>query len=157
MANLNKFPRVYNATSFGLTADLSLQPSQWNTVGSLTVPAGQEVAFGVGATVNGVDTREPAYIRIDNTTAGQIAGTFRLVVTNPTETKSIVVYEQRSARAGSDVNDKAKAWLIGEANIRAQRDSKLLIQFKPDSATAVTLTALDPDTSISMPVTVYYY
>lgn len=149
-----KFPRVYNKTNFGLTADVVCQPSIYTPVGIVTVPAGQFVTFGIGGIGAGVDTREPSYIRLDATT-GQLTGTIRLVLTDPNEINTIVVAEQRTERFSADINDKSKSFLLGEYSRVAQQDSKLLIQFKPDSATAVTIDYDDADTVILMPVTVY--
>jgi hypothetical protein len=148
-----KFPRVYNKTNFGLTADVVCQPGIYTPVASVTVPAGQNVTFGVGS-LGATDSREPAYIRLD-ATSGQIHGTIRLVITDPNEINTIVVAEQRTERAGSDINDKTKAFLLGEYNRLAGQDSKLLIQFKPDGTSAVTIDEDDADTSILVPVTVY--
>ena len=118
------------------------------------MPAGQFVTFGIGGIGAGVDTREPSYIRLDST-AGQLTGTIRLVLTDPNEINTIVVAEQRTERFSADINDKSKSFLLGEYSRVAQQDSKLLIQFKPDSATAVTVDYDDADTVILIPVTVY--
>lgn len=154
LKNKQKFPRVYNKTNFGLTADVVCQPNIYTPIGSIVVPAGQYVTFGVGGIGAGVDTREPSYIRLDST-AGQLTGTIRLVLTDPNEINTIVVAEQRSERFGSDINDKSKSFLLGEYSRVAQQDSKLLIQFKPDGTDAVTIDFDDADTTILIPVSVY--
>jgi hypothetical protein len=149
-----KFPRVYNKTDFGLTADVVCQPNIFTPIGQVIVPAGQNITYGIGGVGAGVDTREPAYIRLD-ATGGQLQGTIRLVLTDPNEINTIVVAEQRTERFSASINDKTQAFLLGEYTRLAGQDSKLIIQFKPDSATAVTIDEDDADTSIIMPATTY--
>jgi len=150
-----KFPRVYTRPDFGFTADVVCIPNTFTNVGSLTVPAGQQVTFGVGG-LGATDSREPCYIRTDTTnpTSTQCIGTYRFVLSNPTGTNQIVVMEQRSERLLASQNDKTLAVLLGQYPNFAQQDSKLIIQFKPDGASNVTLAFADTDTVWNIPVTV---
>jgi hypothetical protein len=153
MPNLMKFPRVYTKSDFGITSDITAQPSKYNKIGELTVPAGQFVTFGVGAVANGVDSREVAYIDLKDGTGTNIDGTIRLVLADPNEVRKIVVAEQRTERLRASATDRTQGFLLGEFKTKAKEDSKLIIEFYPDSSSAVTISATN--SSVQLPVTVY--
>jgi hypothetical protein len=151
------FPRVYNAADFGITSSVC-QPSLYSQVGSLTVPYGQVITFGIGGIAAGVDSRSVSYIKLTDNTGTVLNGKIRLSLTDPNGVKEIVVAEQRTERFAADSADRNKAFLLGEYYpIRAQEQSKLVIKFYPDSATAVTVYygATTTNTVILMPVTVW--
>ncbi|MCD6436463.1 MAG: hypothetical protein J7L15_08825 [Clostridiales bacterium] len=151
---LEKFPRIYNLTDFGITANVTCQPGIWSTVGEVIVPAGQFVTFGIG-TLGATDSREVCYLRFDDASGNQIHGKVRFVLTDPNEKRSILVAEQRTQRLSADQNDRSKGFLLGEFPIRAKEDSKLQIKFYPDSGSAVTIDYDGTNTSGLIPVTVY--
>jgi len=152
---LSRYPRVYNKSDFGITADVTCQPSIYTKVGEVTVPAGQKITFGIGGVGNGVDTREVAYIKFADSSGNQLHGTIRLVLSDPNEVKKIVVAEQRTERFSASESDKTQGFLLGEYPIRAKEDSKLIVEFYPDSASAVTIDYDNANTKVLMPVTVY--
>ncbi len=152
---MQKFPRVYNKSDFGLTSDVTCQPEMWTTVGSVTVPAQQFVTFGIGSVANGVDTREVCYIKLVDSSGNQLHGKIRLVLADANLVKKIVVAEQRTERLSASENDRTQGFLLGEYPIRAKEDSKLLIEFYPDSTSAVTVDHDNAETKILVPVTVY--
>ena len=160
--NYQVFPRYYNAADFGLTANVTCQPSQYSIIGKVTVPFGQAVTFGIGGVGNGVDTRAVSYIYLgatvptnSPTTGGyQIQGKIRLSLTDPNQVNEIVIAEQRTERFSADNADINKAFRLGEYPIKAQEQSLLLIKLYPDSASAVVLQYNGTSTSILMPVTV---
>jgi len=152
---LRPFQRTYSGTDF-MSADVTCQPSQWNKVGSITVPAQQQVTFGFGNAGNGVDTRGQAYINIPTNYAGtDITGKVRLALSNANETNVVVVTEERTERFKADANDRSKCVLLGEYPLKAKEDSKLIIYYYPDGASAETLVYNGSDFSILLPVTVY--
>ena len=146
------FERTYNGTDFGLTADVTCQPSIWTDIGEVTVPAGQKIAFGIGNTKNGVDTREIVYIDVEDTGGSDLTGSLRLVVTNATETRSVVVLEDQAAKLKADQTDKSKGRLLALTPPFAREDSKLKIQYKPPSTSAETVDT--NETTMTVPVTV---
>ena len=152
---LSRFPRVYNKTDFGLTADVTCQPSKYTKVGEVTVPAGQKITFGIGGVGNGVDTREVAYIKFVDSSGNQLHGTIRLVLADPNEVRKIVVAEQRTEKFSASKTDRTQGFLLGEYPIVAREDSKLIIEFYPDGTSAVTIDYDNANTEILMPVTVY--
>jgi len=154
-AGKSKFPRVYNLSDFGITANVTCQPNIYTKVGEVTVPAGQLVTFGIGNTAGGVDTREVAYIRFDDTSGSQLHGTIRLVLADPNEVRKIVVAEQRTEKFSASQTERDKGFKLGEYPIVAKEDSKLIIEYYPDSASAVTIDYDGTNTKILMPVTVY--
>ena len=149
-----RFPRVANASDFGLTADKVCQPAQWTAIGTLTVPAQQAITFGIGAVAGGVDTREVCYIRVDATT-GQLAGKIRAYLADANLTNKRLVFEQRTERLSASQYSKTDGFLVGEFLTKAKEDSKLVIEFYPDSATAVTIDFDDADSILLVPITVY--
>lgn len=150
-----KFKRTYNASDFGLTADVTCQPSQWSKIGTVTVPAQQEVTFGSNDAVGGASVAGSAvYLRIDSTSA-QLSGKIRFALTNANETNTVVVLEESTGRLSADVNDRTKAVLMPEYPMRAKEDSKLLILFYPSGSSAVTIDYDGTNTAYSIPVTVY--
>lgn len=150
-----KFPRTYANSDFGITADVVCQPSQWNKVGQVTVPAQQEITFGANDPTGGSSVAgRSGYIRLDST-GGQLHGKIRLALTNANETNTVVVLEEHTSKFSADQNDRAKAVLIPEYPMRAKEDSKLQILFYPEGASAVTIDYDDADTLVRLPVTVY--
>ena len=156
--NPSRFPRVLNISNF-FTADVTLQPSVWNTVGSYTVPYGQEITFGVG-TLGATDSREPCYIFLGATTTTgltnhQIAGRIRLSLSDPNQVNEVVVVENRTERFSASQSDKTQALLLGEFPTLAQEQSLLLMKCYIDSASAVTVDQNGTATLALIPVTVY--
>lgn len=152
---LQKFPRVYNITDFGITANVTCQAYAWNKVGSVTVPAQQQVTFGNGSSAP-TDTRGVLYIKIDNTSDVELTGKWRLALANANETNIVVVSEIRTenASAGSTYSTEI-SYRLGEFGARAKEDSKLILYFYPDGASAVTIDYDGTDTKFIVPVTVY--
>lgn len=142
------FPRYYNKDEFGmgLTAtDISLTASKYVEVGSHQVGAKQEVAFGTGNTLNGVDTRKTATIRLDSA-SGQITnGTLRLVVADANLINQIPVQEDLLANWSSGVKVEEKALASGE-------DGFLKIQVNSGDATTIDFS--DTDIVCNIPVMV---
>lgn len=150
-----KFPRTYANADFGITADVVCQPSQWNKVGEVTVPAQQEITFGANDSTGGSSVAgRSAYIRFDDT-GGQIPGKIRLALTNANETNTVVVLEEHTSKFSASQNDRTQAVLIPEYPTRAKEDSKLQILFYLEEATAQTIDFDDADTLVRVPVTVY--
>lgn len=154
---LAKFPRIYTKTDFGLTSDVTAQPNIYTKFGEVIVPAGQQVTFGIGGVSGGVDTREVCYIDLksNDTTPVDLEGTIRLVLSDPNEVNKIVVAEQRTERLRATSNDRTKGFLLGEYPIRAKEDSKLILEFKPDGNSAVTIGYDTGETDMQIPVSVY--
>jgi len=153
---LQKFPRIYNFTDFTMTADVAAQPSQWNTLGSVTVPAQQEITFGANDPTGGSGVSGRSCYLILGTSGGSlIEGKVRFALTNANETNTVVVAEERTEKLRADQNDRTKAVLLPEYPMRSGEDSKLKILFYPDSATAVTVDYDGTQTDALIPVTVY--
>lgn len=153
-----KFIRTYaNGEWTGIaTADVVCQPAQWNKVGTVTVPAQQEITFGAndptgGSSVSG----RTAYVNLANSGGTQLGGKIRLVITNATETRSEVILEEHSSKFAASENDRTLAVLVPEYFKRARQDDKLQILFYPEGASAVTIAYANAATKVRIPVTVY--
>lgn len=152
---MEKFPRTYNLADFGVTANVTLQPSQWAKVGSVTVPAQQKVTFGSGS-LGATDSRGQLYIRLCKEPGElNVEGKVRLVLANANETKLVTVVEERSERLRASENDRTQCVLLGEYPMKAQEDSKLIIQIYIDSSVAETFDYDNTSSKILIPVTVY--
>jgi hypothetical protein len=151
------FKRIYNLTDFGVTADVVCQPSQWNRVGTVTVPAQQMITFGADDPTGGSSRAgSPCYIKFDDAADAQLHGKVRLSISDANELNEVVVIEERTARLSADVSDRTKAVLLPEyTRAYAKEDSKLHIKFYPDSSSAVTIDYNGTETDASIPVTVY--
>lgn len=151
-----KFPRVFSQGNFtGIaTADVTCQPYQYNLVGTLTVPAQQAIGWGATDIINGGQTGSAVYIRFDASTGTQLQGTIRMSVADANLLNEQVVLEQRTERLSADKSDRAKCVLLREDVRKAEQDSKLLIRFLPDGASAVTIMYNATNTAIITPVTV---
>ena len=148
-----KFVRFLGKSDFGFDADVTAQPNQYNPIGELTVPAQQSMTFGIGGVGSGVDTREVCYVDLQDSTPAELDGSIRFVLSNATGTKTIVVAEQKLAKTRADKNDKTKGFLLGEYLTLVGQDSKMLIEYKPEGASAVTVSEANSDMLI--PVTTY--
>lgn len=138
------------------TADVVCQPSMWNKIGYITVSAQTFAQFGSNSAVGGVASGNPIYLRFDDSTATQLHGKVRFAVANATETNVNVVLEERTNRlSASSTGDRTIAPLMPESLPLAKEDSKLIVYFYPDSATAVTVDYNGTNTAMSIPVTIY--
>jgi hypothetical protein len=147
------FKRTYRKSDFGLIADVLLIQNKYTEIGSLKVPAQQELAYGSNESVSGRIQGAPAYINIYDTSA-QLSGVVRLVMSNANETETKVIMEESIERLSSDISDRTKAVLFPETKIRVKEDSKLKILFKADD-TGKTIDFNAANTKFSIPVTVY--
>lgn len=155
---LQKFVRTLSRPDwYGTTAGtVTAQPAVWNTVASYTVPAQQQVTFGANDPVGGGSIAgRNVYLIFEDQAGTQLQGTVRFALTNATQTNTVVVMEERTEKLSANQNDRTLAPLLPEYPSRAKEDSLLLIQFYPDSATAVTLRHSSTLSQLLIPVTVY--
>jgi hypothetical protein len=128
----------------------------WSKVGSVTVPAQQLVAWGATDIINGGSTGRAVYLNLPNSSDVRLDGKIRLAVTDANELNTAVVVEERTERlAASSTGDRTIAVLLPEDFRAAKQDSKLIIYFYPDSATAVTIVYNATSAKVLLPVTVY--
>jgi hypothetical protein len=147
---LQQFKRVYTLPDFGKTtasAGKLVSTTDFTEIGRLTVPAGQQIAWGSGNTNSGVDERGTIKLRCDDTNGVQFHGTFWIAVANPSLTVIRVIMEDRS----ENLDDGVK---LAESKIRAGTDRHLLIFMKGDVASTVSYTDADTQGSL-LPATVY--
>lgn len=141
---MEKFERYYNATEFGLTADVSVNAGEWKRIGEIIVPAQTLLTFGAGAINNGVDYRREAKIILKDSSGSEISGKVRFAILNAQETKKIVVSEERTEELSTSVK-------LGEYMTKAKEDSKLVIEFQPDLAATISAA----NSTILVPTTAY--
>lgn len=149
-----RFPRTYGTSDFGITADVVVTAGQWVQVGTVTVPAQQEVTFGANDPTGGASVAgRVAYARFDNSAGTQLHGTIRLALTDANQVNTIIVLEESTRKFSGSATDRTLGLLLPEYPKRAKQDSKLLILFY--SATSVTIMYNATNTLVQMPVTVY--
>jgi len=150
------FPRIYNKTDFGLTADVVCQPAMYSPIGTVTVPAQQMLSYGIGGTAGGVDTREVCFIDVksNDATPANLEGKVRLVIADANLINRVVIAEQRTERLRASQNDLTTGFRLGNAPAWAKQDSKLIIEFYPDNAAAVTVGYDTGETDMLVPVVV---
>ena len=142
------FPRYFNKNDFGMgitATDITLTAGKYTEVGSKQVGAKQEIAFGTGDTLNGVDTRKTATIRLDSA-SGQITnGTLRLIVSDANLIRQEPVQEDLLSNWSSGVKVEEKALVAGE-------DGYLKIQVNSGDATTIDFS--DTDIVVNIPAVV---
>lgn len=147
-----KFQRYYNEADFGFgdsDSDITLTAGKWTEIGSLQVGAQQEVAWGIGNTSGGVDTRRKITLRVDHTDGNQIHGVVRFAYANATKTDIKIVLEDRTQNLDDGVE-------LGEVTeLRAREDSFLIIYMLIDGASDKTLDVSDSDNTLLAPATLY--
>lgn len=145
-----KFERTFKYADFGKATTATgvlVSTSSYTEVGRLTVPAGQQIAWGIGNTSGGVDTRRNVTIYSDDTNGTAFNGTIRLAVANPSVTDIRIVMEDRTENLINGVK-------LAESKIRAGEDRHLLVFLKGDNAS--TLSYADATVVGSLfPCTVY--
>ena len=130
---MQKFVRTLSKNDFGVSGTLSVSSSDYQKIAELTVPAQQLMTWGANEVVNGGLQGSPAQIVLKNSTPAVINGVIRLVLADANEVRKIVVLEERTEKFGASAYDRTQAILIPEFKIKAKQDSKLIIEFKPDS------------------------
>lgn len=154
--NIGFRKKLVNA-DFGLTANVTCVAGQYTQIGEYTVPAQQLIAFGYGTPNEGNGANQGyVYVRIDDT-SGAMAGTLRLVQSNAQGTKRIVVAEERTETFKASETDRTLAMPLPEQIQfpKVGEDSKLVIEFKPDGASDLTLDYDATETKYRIPVTIY--
>ncbi len=125
--------------------DISVASGSFTQIGSLTVGAQQTINVGAGVIANGVDSRETAKIRMDDTNGVTIPGVYRLVIQDANGINTIPVVENDNTNFTTGIK-------LGIKVPFAREDSKILILLKPDTTTLVDMS--DADNNINIPVTV---
>ena len=125
--------------------DVAVASGSFTQIGSLTVGAQQTINFGAGVIANGVDSRETAKIRIDDTNGVAIIGTFRLAVQDANRINTIPVVENDNVNFTAGIK-------LGIKVPFAREDSKLLILLQPDASTLIDMS--DTDNNVNIPVTI---
>ena len=134
-----RFPTRLAKGDFNITANVVVQPAGFGRVGYLTVGKQQLVTFGsTGAKAGGAEG-EPLFIDLRSTADAVIDGRVRLSIYDANDRLVKVVREERTERLRASQNDRNSAPLLPEFSFFAPEDMKLVIEFYPDSATAVTL------------------
>jgi len=160
----NPFPRtavarLFDGTTSGVLPDVTCQPSIYTPIATMTVPAQQQITWGKGVvTANGADTRGLVYISLKTNDTTPVAknGFVRFYITDANDSKPRLIFEERTDLLSVTQSDITTGYRLGEISTRAGQDSKLVIKFLPDSATAVTLGFDTNESVISVPQTVYY-
>jgi hypothetical protein len=121
------FPRYYNKNDFGMgvsATDVAMSSGKYIEIGSHQVGAKQEVAFGTGNTLNGVDTRKDATIKIYASTGQILNGTLRLVVADANLINQVPVQEDLLSNWSDGVAVEEKDVVAGEDGyLKIQCDS----------------------------------
>lgn len=123
---------------------LNTDANVYNRVYEYVVGAQQQATWGSGSIVNGVDNRGKLTLSFKDANGNEIKGWVRLAITDANEIQKYVVFEERTERLTD--------YRLSEYNTLAKEDSKLVIEFQPDTSATI-------DTSNStglLPITIYY-
>lgn len=151
MPQAQKFERYYTDGDFGFgdtDSDVTLTSGKWSEIGSLQVGAQQQLAWGIGNTSGGVDTRRNITFRVDHTDGNQVHGVVRFAVANATKTDIRIVLEDRTENLDDGVP-------LAESSLRAREDSFLVVYMLIDGSSDKTLDCSDANTSMLVPATLY--
>ncbi len=116
------------------TADQTVTAGKYVTVGTYTIGAQKYATFGFGNVQ--LDPMNQGRIAIDteNTSGVDIDGWIRLLIANASETAVYTALEERTETLSENLTDMSKWLPLTEYGIKAGEDSKLIIQFKPDTS-----------------------
>lgn len=152
MAQNLKFERYYTASDFGFglsDSDVSLTAGKWTEIGSLQVGAQQMLAWGIGNTAGGVDTRRNIKIKLMDDAGAQIHGVVRFAYANATKTDIRIVLEDRTENLDDGVP-------LGEiTSMRAREDSYLVIYVLIDGSADKVLDVSNTSNELLAPATLY--
>ena len=126
--------------------DITINSGSFTQIGFKTVGAQQTINFGAGVIANGVDSRETAKIRFDDTNGIEIPNiVYRLAVQDANGINTIPVVENEGVNFTAGIP-------LGIKVPFAREDSKLLILAKPDVTTTVDMS--DANNNVNIPVTI---
>lgn len=151
MAQQQRFERYYTASDFGFGAgdsDITLTAGKWTEIGALKVGAQQQLAWGIGNTAGGVDTRRNIKFVVEHTDSNPIHGVVRFALANATKTDIRIVLEDRTENLSAGVP-------MGEIGMRAREDSYLIVYMLIDGTDDKTLDVSDADNTFLAPASLY--
>lgn len=152
-ANVPRFGTRLNKTSFGITANVTVQPGAYGKVGELTVGKQQLATFGKNAIHSGGIQGEPIFIDLRDASDVAVNGSVRLSIYDANDRLLRVVVEERTERLRASQNDITLAPLLAEFALFAPEDVKLRIELYPDGNSAVTLGYASTNFYVLVPVT----
>ena len=121
----SKFPRTATLSEF-TNVQTDVKANTFQKIYEYVVPAQQGIRYGKGAIVNGVDDRGTLILVLKDNNGNAISGWVRLAYVDANEINKRVVMEERT--------EVLEAGLpLGETPPGVKEDSKLIIEFKPDS------------------------
>lgn len=146
-----RFERFLNKGDFSLDttdSDVTLVASKWTEIGSYTIPAQQEIAFGVGKVSDGgVDSRRNTTIKLYDATTQFTGGKLRLAYSDANGVTVQPIQEDLLANWSSGV-------ALGEvSNLRVREDSFLKVFVNCPLAHTVDVSTTG--NQVDVPVTVY--
>lgn len=147
------FQKILTAADILSGSDVVISDTtNFNRIGSYTVPAQTQVSFGYGRADQPFN-QGYMYVKLVDDAAGDEDGVLRLVQENASGTRKIVVWEGRTEELDGDANDKQKRIALPEQIDfpRVGEDSILALEFKADGADTIDVSAC----TVRIPVTVY--
>jgi hypothetical protein len=145
-----KFPQTLTTSDFS-NLTTSVTAGTYTRVFEKQVPAQQYLAWGTGAIQGGVDNRGILFIDIKDSTPSTIAGKVRLSVSDANYLNEKVIMEERTERLNATQTDRTLAQFLAENQIKVGEDSRLIISFKPDTTSTISVS----NTTLTTPVTTY--
>lgn len=142
-----RFEETKDKDDFGMdvsAADIVVPANAWTLIGSLEVGAQTAVQFGVGDAKGGVDTRETATIRIDDSSGQLTAGKLRLRVSDANENRERTV-------ANGLLSEWSSGKKLGLTGVKAGEDDLLKIEVNLPATKTIDMS--DTDNSVSIPTT----
>lgn len=128
---IDEYPVTFRVEDFEFTADATCTAGEWTRIGAYTVEAGME--YCMGRRFDGF-----IYILCKDAADSEWHGRIRFVVTNPAETKRIVVAEFGTRTMGS-ASDKTMKPVFPLSPPWVTQDSKIILEIYPESVTDIVL------------------
>ncbi len=154
-ANVPRFPARFAKGDFGITADVTVQPSTsvYGRFGAYTVGKQSLATFGVTGVKAGGGEGEPLFIDLRNASDAVLDGQVQLALYDANGRQLSIVKRERTERLRASQNDRNLAPLLPEFRLFATEDMVLALEFLPDSATAVLIDYDATTFGIGVPVT----
>lgn len=118
-------------------------------IGEYKVSAGEEIILGFGQQSGQENAQGRLFGKLQNSTPTEIKGVLRLVVMTNQDIPLATLFEGRTEALNSSATDRTKQIPFPQMSVGAGQDKKIVLQFKADSASTISLA----NTTILMDIT----
>lgn len=136
------YTSAFTENEFLTLGDVSVTTDSYNRIGAYKVEAGERVTLGQGNKNSFSDAIGRIYVDLkDNaSTPANVDGKLRFVINSPQDQHKQTLVEFNTRQLRTDASDLTKQVPFAEFNTGVKEDSKLVVEFKPETDTTVSAT-----------------